>query len=52
MTGTLTHAAQLEHLKDLRAVAAKRRRAPARPRGKRRLPALPGLRRPRRAFAA
>jgi hypothetical protein len=52
MTGTLTHAAQLEHLKDLRAAAAKRRRAPARPRGKRRLPALPGLRRPRRAFAA
>ena len=52
MTGTLTHAAQLEHVKDLRAAAAKRRRAPARPRGKRRLPALPGLRRPRRAFAA
>jgi hypothetical protein len=52
MTGTLTHAAQLEHLKDLRAAAAKRRRAPARPRGKRRLPALPGLLRPRRAFAA
>src|SRR5918998_370851 len=36
MTGTLTHAARLEHLKDLRAAAAKRRRAPARPRGKRR----------------
>jgi hypothetical protein len=52
MTGTLTHAAQLEHLKNLRAAAAKRRRAPARPRGKRRLPALPGLQRPRRAFAA
>jgi hypothetical protein len=52
MTGTLTHAAQLEHLNDLRAAAAKRRRAPARPRGKRRLPALPSLRRPRRAFAA
>ena len=52
MTGTLTHAARLEHLKDLRAAAAKRRRAPARPRGKRRLPALPGLLRPRRALAA
>jgi hypothetical protein len=52
MTGTLTYAAQLEHLDDLRAAASKRRGAPARPRGKRRRPALPGLLRPRRAFAA
>jgi hypothetical protein len=52
MTGTLTYAAQLEHLSDLRAAAAKRRRAPAQPRGKRRRPALPGLLRPRRALAA
>jgi hypothetical protein len=52
MTGTLTYAAQLEHMADLHAAASKRRRAPARPRGKRRLPALPGLLRPRRAFAA
>jgi hypothetical protein len=52
MTGTLTYAAQLEHLDDLRTVASKSRRAPARPRGKRRLPGLPGLLRPRRALAA
>jgi hypothetical protein len=52
MTGTLVEAAQLEHMKELRAAAAKRRRAPAQPRGKRRLPALPGLLRPRRALAA
>jgi hypothetical protein len=52
MTGTLIEAAQLEHLNDLRAAAAKRRRASAQPRGKRRLPALPGLLRPRRALAA
>jgi hypothetical protein len=52
MTGTLNQAAQLEHMNEMRAAAAKRRRAPARPRGKRRLPALPGLLRPRRAFAA
>ncbi|MGH2742926.1 MAG: hypothetical protein ACRDLY_15450 [Thermoleophilaceae bacterium] len=51
MTGTLTYAAQQEHLSDLRAAAAKRRRSPRRPSGKRRLPALPGVRRPRRAFA-
>jgi hypothetical protein len=52
MTGTLTYAAQLEHLDELRTAASTRRRRPARPRGKRRLPALPGLLRPRRAFAA
>jgi hypothetical protein len=52
MTGPLTQAAGLEHVNDMRAVAAKRRRAPAQPRGKRRLPVLPGLLRPRRAFAA
>jgi hypothetical protein len=52
MTGTLTYAAQLEHLDEMRAAASTRRRTPARPRGKRRLPALPALRRPRRALAA
>jgi hypothetical protein len=52
MTGTLTYAAQLEHLDDLRAAAAKRRRAPARLRGKRHLPARSGLLRPRRALTA
>jgi hypothetical protein len=52
MTGTLTYAAQLEHLDDLHAAASKRRLGPARPRGKRRVPGLPGLLRPRRALAA
>jgi hypothetical protein len=52
MTGALTYAAQQEHLNDLRAAAAKRRRSPGGQRGKRRLPALPGLLRPRRALAA
>jgi hypothetical protein len=52
MTGALTYAAQQEHMTDLRAAAAKSRRSPRRPSGKRRVPALPGLLRPRRAFAA
>jgi hypothetical protein len=52
MTGPLTHAAQLEHLDDMRTAASKRRRAPAQPRGKRRLPTRLGLLRPRRALAA
>jgi hypothetical protein len=52
MTGPLTHAAQLEHLDDLRTAASKRRRTPAQQRGKRRMPVLSGLLRPRRAFAA
>jgi hypothetical protein len=52
MTGPVIHAAQLEHLNELRTAASKRRRAPAQPRGKRRRPALAGLLRPRRAFAA
>jgi hypothetical protein len=51
MSGTLTYAAQLEHLNDLHAAAAKRRRSPRPLRRKGRLPALPGLLRPRRAFA-
>jgi hypothetical protein len=41
MTGLLTQAAATEHINDLRAVAAKRRR-----------PAFAGLHRPRRALAA
>jgi hypothetical protein len=52
MTGTLTYAAQLEHMADLRAASSKRRRAPAQPRGKRRLSGLPGMLRPRRALPA
>jgi hypothetical protein len=52
MTGALTYAANQVHLDDLHAAAAKRRRFPRQPRGKRRLPALPGLLRPRRALAA
>ncbi|HEV2873568.1 MAG TPA: hypothetical protein VGW14_00345 [Thermoleophilaceae bacterium] len=52
MTGALTYAAQQEHVNDLHAAAAKHRRSPRRPSGKRRLPALPGLLRPRRALAA
>jgi hypothetical protein len=52
VTGALTYAAQQEHLNDLLADAAKRRRSPRQPRGKRRLPALPGLLRPRRPLAA
>jgi hypothetical protein len=51
MTGTLTYAAQQEHLDHLRAAAEKRRRSPRALHGKRRLPAFPGLRRARRAFA-
>jgi hypothetical protein len=52
MTGALTYAAQQDHMDDLLAAAAKRRRSPRQPRGKRRLPGLPGLLRPRRALAA
>ena len=52
MTGALTYAAQQEHLRDLHADAAKHRRSPRRPRGRRRRPALPGFLRPRRALAA
>jgi hypothetical protein len=52
MTGTLTYAAVSEHQSELLAAAEKgrgnRRR---RPHFGRRLPALPGTRRPRRAFA-
>jgi hypothetical protein len=51
MTGTLTYAAAFEHINDLHAAAEKGRRAPRKPRRELRLPALPGLRRPRRAFA-
>jgi hypothetical protein len=52
MTGSLTYAAQQEHLNDLRAAAATRRRFPRQPRGKRRAPARHGWLRPRRALAA
>jgi hypothetical protein len=41
MTGALTYAAQQAHMNDLLADAAKRRRFPRLPSGKRRLPALP-----------
>jgi hypothetical protein len=51
MTGTLTVAAASEHQSDLHAAAEKRRQAPHRPRRERRLPRLPGLSRPRRAYA-
>ena len=52
MTGALTYAAQQEHMNELRAAAAKSRRSPRRPSGKRRQRGLPGLLRPRRALAA
>ena len=51
MTGALPYALYEAHLNELRAAARKDRRAQRKPRGERRLPGLPRLRRPRRAFA-
>jgi hypothetical protein len=52
MTGFLSQAAATEHLNDLRAAAGNRGYRSREQLGKRRLLALPGLHRPRRALAA
>jgi hypothetical protein len=52
MTGSLTYAAATEHVNDLRAAAGSRDHRSREQLGKRRLLALPGLHRPRRALAA
>jgi hypothetical protein len=51
MTGPLVIALYQDHINELHA-AAERRRFWSKPRGKQRVPARPGLLRPRRALAA
>ena len=51
MNGALTYVAVAVHQSELRAAAERSRRAPAKPRRKRRLAGLPRPRRARRAYA-